>query len=167
MSEKLKDHIENNRDQFEVYPFDTDKGWQEIKDKIIPEERKNTVTIEVKWLYRSVAAVLICILGLVFMVNNSDNNQLPREYWEAHTFYQGQIDNKLIQVRERISDPVLLEDFDELDLALEELKRDLKDDAKNEEVIFAMIENYRLKLMILENILEELEEKDYEKDNNI
>ncbi len=167
MSEKLKDHIEENREQFEIYPFDADQGWEEIRDKVVPKEKKKTVTIEVKWLYRSVASVLICVLGLIFLVNKSETNELPKEYWEAHSYYQRQIDNKLMQVRDKISDPVLLQDFDELDEVLEELKKDLEDDAKNEEVIFAMIENYRLKLMILENILEELEEEDYEKDNNI
>ena len=41
-----------------------------------------------------------------------------------------------------------------------ELKIDLKDDAANEEVIEAMIQNYRIKLQILEEILTQLKNAD-------
>ena len=44
------------------------------------------------------------------------------------------------------------------------LKEDLKDNADNEEVVFAMIQNYRLKLDILEEILLQL--RSAEKNND-
>ena len=56
----------------------------------------------------------------------------------------------------------LIEDFTEMDKAFLELKEDLKDDVDNEEVVEAMINNYRLKLKILERIMIEIEEKDNE-----
>ena len=45
----------------------------------------------------------------------------------------------------------------ELDYVFRELKEDLNDNADNEEVVVAMIQNYRLKLEILEDILMQLE----------
>jgi len=58
-----------------------------------------------------------------------------------------------------------------LDSVYADLRRDLKDNAANEEVIEAMIQNYRLKLEILEDVLSQMrqannnhnnEEKDHE-----
>jgi predicted CopG family antitoxin len=48
----------------------------------------------------------------------------------------------------------------DLDQVYSELKEDLKDNAHNEEVIEAMIQNYRLKLDILEEMLSQLKQSD-------
>ena len=46
-----------------------------------------------------------------------------------------------------------------MDQVFAELKTDLEENVDNEEVITAMMENYRLKLQILEEILVELEKE--------
>jgi hypothetical protein len=56
-------------------------------------------------------------------------------------------------------------EFEELDQVFDELKADLRDDAANEEVVEAMIQNYRIKLEILEEILIQLKSAD-EKNHN-
>ena len=61
-------------------------------------------------------------------------------------------------------DPDLRSEIDmelvDLDRVFLDLKDDLKDNADNEEVIEAMIQNYRLKLEILEEMLMVLKESD-------
>ena len=47
-------------------------------------------------------------------------------------------------------------DIAELDRAYVELKQDLNEDLANREIVEAMIQNYRLKLKVLESILEQL-----------
>ena len=54
-------------------------------------------------------------------------------------------------------DPVIQAEFQMLDSAYVELKNDLKDNVDNEEVINAMIQNYRIKLQILEQILDNIQ----------
>jgi len=73
-----------------------------------------------------------------------------------------------------VSDPAAEEmlhmDMAELDEVYSQLKEDLKDNASNPEVIEAMILNYRVKLEILEDLLNQLKEKenqDYEKDESV
>jgi len=51
-------------------------------------------------------------------------------------------------------------DFSELDSICLELKQDLKDNVSNQEVIEALIQNYRIKLTILEDLLNQLEKSD-------
>ena len=50
--------------------------------------------------------------------------------------------------------------MEELDEVYDELKEDLKDNASNPEVIEAMILNYKVKLEILEDLLEQLKAKE-------
>ena len=59
-------------------------------------------------------------------------------------------------------------DLSELDAIFLELKKDLNDNANNQEVIEAMIQNYMMKLEILEDMLEQIKptkntNNDYEK----
>ena len=55
-------------------------------------------------------------------------------------------------------------DMEELDEVYVELKEDLKDNASNPEVIEAMILNYRVKLEILEDLLNQLKQKENQND---
>ena len=84
---------------------------------------------------------------------------------EARAYYSGQIRNmedevyQLAGVDSPISNDIKIE-FEELDQVFNELKADLNDDAANEEVVEAMIQNYRIKLQILEDILSQLKNTD-------
>jgi predicted CopG family antitoxin len=64
---------------------------------------------------------------------------------------------------------MLTDDMEELDEVYLELKKDLKDNVSNPEVIEAMVLNYRVKLEILEDLLNQLNEKenqDYENEES-
>ena len=69
-----------------------------------------------------------------------------------------------IQAKSGDFDKLVMEDISKLDSAYEDLKYDLKENINNEKVINAMIENYRIKLEILEQILQELDEKSNEQE---
>ena len=62
-------------------------------------------------------------------------------------------------VKSQVKDPRVIEDLEAMDKAFAELKGDLEDNVDNEEVVAAMMENYQLKLRILEEILSELEKE--------
>jgi hypothetical protein len=63
-------------------------------------------------------------------------------------------------VKNQLDDDRILEDLNAMDDAFADLKSDLEDNVDNEEVIMAMMENYRLKLQILEEILSKLEKEE-------
>jgi len=93
---------------------------------------------------------------------------------EAEAYYTSRIDLKKDEVfRLTAGNPEIRREIDmelvDLDRVYDELKKDLKDNAANQEVIEAMIQNYRLKLDILEEMLmaikqsnEPQNEKDHE-----
>jgi len=166
MKDKLKQIIEERRHSFDIYETDVDQLWPQIEKGIARKQREN----ETKWLWR-VAAAFIIGVGITiamysFNQNTFDSNELAYqvspEWAETEQYYAIQIDEKLqaIQASHVELDPLIMEDMKLLDVAYTELRDDLADGADNEEVINAMISNYQIKLEILERILEEVQEKD-------
>jgi uncharacterized radical SAM superfamily Fe-S cluster-containing enzyme len=152
MSDVLKKHIENQPEGFDIYPFDETAGWNSLTIQLKGKNRR------IQWM--SIAASFVLIIGMLFLMNNYKNSMvaIPQEISEAQLFYQDQIDAKLIAVSNHPDVEFVMEDLQALDEIFNELKNDLKDNAQNEEVVTAMIETYRMKLQILERILENIEE---------
>ena len=160
MPDNLRNYMDQHRDETDIYPFDVDQGWEAVSGRLHPMKKRNSL-----YLWRSIAAslliLLIASLGLLYQQMSHQENY-PIELVEAQYYYQQQIDQMMTQVKGQAPQAEAFEDIARLDEAFEELKSDLKDDVQNEEVVAAMIDNYRLKLKILERILEEIEEKDHE-----
>lgn len=153
--DKLKEYIEDQRTDFDVYPFEGEAGWSQV------EKRVTQQNVWPLWKIMSVAACLV----LVFL-GSFHQSQLKTEsnaLSEIEYYYESEINQKITLVKSRLDDPHILEDFAAMDLAFAELKADLKDNVDNEEVIMAMMENYQLKLRILEEIISELEKEDHER----
>lgn len=160
MADELKNFVEQNRKDFEIFETDTELLWQGVKAGIEPQKRRFEVIRT--WAWR-VAAVLVLGFGLAwaFTGQEAENQQDMTELKEAESYYGNLIDQKLRVIQTQHSnrvDPALFRDLAALDSACRELKTDLKDNASNAEVVNAMIQHYRIKLKLLENILDELEE---------
>lgn len=156
MLDNLKDHIENSREDFEIYPFDDEKGWQEIAQKVAPQAKKSD-----PWKFVGIAACFALVIsGAIFFMNST--SQPSDELAELEMYYNGQINQKITLVKGHLNDDRILQDLTAMDQAFAELKADLKDNVDNQEVIAAMMENYQLKLRILEEILKELEKDNSE-----
>jgi hypothetical protein len=92
-----------------------------------------------------------------------EGSPIVRELIEAEAYYTSQINLRkdevfsLTAAYPEVQQEISLE-LGEMDKVFEELKEDLRDNAANEEVIEAMIQNYRLKLDILEEMLYRLKQ---------
>lgn len=170
--DKLEQFIIENRDEFDMF-----EPSAELWDKIQPPAPK-VVRLNWKTIVTRVAAVVVIFIASYFfhdMIQGDKNNGVATSEQhsenegnnevnvliEAEMFYTSQINS----AKEEIillsgNDKGLLEDLNtdmvELDNVFAELKNDLKDNSDNEEVIEAMIQNYRIKLEILEEILIQL-----------
>ena len=170
--DKLEKFIIENREEFDVFEPGTEL-WDRIQKPAPKVIRLNWKTV----LVRVAAVVVIFIASYFFhdMMQKGDKsdvagNEQPIEnedqskvnvLMEAEMFYTSQINT----AKEEIillsgNDKSLMDDVNldmiELDKVFEELKNDLKDNSDNEEVIEAMIQNYRIKLQVLEEILLQL-----------
>ncbi len=170
--DKLKNFLRKNREKFDVY--DPDPGiWQKIKPA-----RKVTEDKPVNWKiigWRGAAAGIVFILSLLiaeyllqpygplsrFKFANRNEILIP-ELQEAEIYYTSQLQLKYEDVKEYLTEypgieNELIEDFKAIDSIQNELKKDLKDNISNREVVEALIQNYRIKLTILEDLLQHLE----------
>ena len=164
MEDRLRKHMKEKPGSADIYRTDYDEMWSGIEDRLdtfVPQKRGRI------WLRIAASVIMLVTSGiLVFNYMNkisSGEREQVSEFIETEGYYSSLIQQKyeLIRNTDQEIDPVILQDLDGLDKALLELKDDLKDDADNQEVVEAMVRNYRVKLMILEKILDELE-----KDNN-
>jgi hypothetical protein len=164
MRDNLKEHIANQREDFEVFDFEPSESWKNISERLEVKKR-------IPWgriVKMGIAACLIMVTGIAaFHFGKASGEEVAMQEWEeAQQYYELQINTKLSLVKSKLDDPMIMADMEAMDEAIGELKRDLKDQVDNEEVVEAMMENYRLKLKILESILFELN-KDQNEDHEI
>ena len=89
------------------------------------------------------------------------DNPLFKELMEADVYYSAEISSKKQELFSLTGNEPGLQmdinnDLGDLDAILLELKEDLKDNADNREVVEAMMQNYMLKLEILEDMLDQI-----------
>jgi len=180
--DKLEQFIIDSRGEFdELEP--SGKLWEGVV-KIEPVAKPKRFEInQLKWVTRIAATILIFVGGYYFseyrssqnLINSSvsistDNTQLYNTLMEAEYYYTAQIGAeteklfKLTAGNSLVRSEIQIE-LKELDKEFNELKEDLKDNADNEEIIAAMIQNYRLKLRILQDMMSQLQQVKKEKHN--
>lgn len=169
--DKLEKFVINHRDEFDEFEPDP-MLFERIRNpaKVIRIFNRDS-------LFWKAAAVLVIFTASYYFHHfmQSGTQQLATEteteqptdlikmMIEAEVFYTAQIDDRRRQLDLLVPDqPEIRNEVNyelvELDSVYADLKRDLKDNASNEEVIEAMIQNYRIKLDILEDVLRQLRE---------
>jgi phage-related minor tail protein len=166
--DKLEKYILDHRDQFDDQEPDP-ALWEKIDTRKTPVIRINWK--DIAWKAAAVAVIFVASYyfhdymasrkqsSLDMMRKNSQvNSPMVKELIEAEAYYTSQINMRKEEVfRLTASDPDVRREVDlemvDLNRVYKDLKEDLKDNADNEEVIEAMIQNYRMKLDILEEML--------------
>jgi hypothetical protein len=169
MKDRLEEFVHSQREGFDIYEPD-ERLWKGIEKKLDKSSKRRIGF----YLYRvaGVAAIfIITIFSYKFLISeNTKISEIP-ELQEAEIYYTGLIDSKLDEVRPLLSDyPDIQKEIDsdltELDSVYKSLKEDLKDNVSNHEVIEAMVDNYRMRIEILEEMLQYLESKNEDNTKN-
>ncbi|MGB0522909.1 MAG: hypothetical protein ACPGJS_08105 [Flammeovirgaceae bacterium] len=165
--DELKRYVDDHRDDFEL-PTELSAGgfdelWNDIDQGITAQEKQAKRLSLFSSKAWKVAAMLILTIGLAWLAfqwkHTSTMANANPEWMETEQFYTSQINEKMqvLEAKRAELDGTVFDDLNMLDSAFKELKDDLQDNADNEEVIEAMIQNYRIKLQLLEEILREIE----------
>ena len=172
-NDKLEEFVFENIEAFDEYEANP-KIWTGIQSQISAPKKLNLKRIGLR-----IAATIAIFIASYFVnsiifnnqqqtILSSENTELEFEKSEnikllldAEAYYSSKISTLSSNVFQLSSDkPEIRTDIEteflELDNIFKELKHDLKDNAANEEVLQAMIQNYRIKLEILTEILEQL-----------
>ncbi len=168
--DKLKKYVEENRSEFDLYSEDYDQLWGNIEQKL--DQNPLRPKRNYGFIMKIAATFLVLIVATFFILRKDNSNtgeqSIPEALAEAAFYYQGIINDKLevIEASKKEIDPDIFSDLEALDSAYLDLQNDLKDNADNQEVVEAMIQNYKIKLEILEAILSELQQNDEEDKDN-
>ena len=166
--DKLEEYIRKNREELDRYNAPANIRRKIRKDLMV----KKSMTR--RWL--SIAAMIIVILGTAIVLLKpayrwSDQNSASNESMfaqnpqlkETEIYY-----NQLVKSLYNEAAPLLTKnpeikkelnsDLSQLDSICADLKKDLKDNISNQDVVEALIQNYRIKINILEDMLAVLKE---------
>lgn len=155
MKDRLEDFVRDHQQDFDSFE-PSDSLWAGIEKKM---DKKHKHSLK---FYLSRAAAVAAIFVLSLMVQQyfwgSHGEVIIPELQEAEVYYSSLIDMKLEQVKPMLSEHPGLEeelehDLTELDSIYKNLKEDLRDNIANQDVLEAMIENYRLRISILEEMV--------------
>lgn len=172
--DKFKKFVNENREDFDLYSEDYDSLWTNIAEKVDHHQQKPRYRLSLFW--KIAATFLVLLITTFFILKEKNKNafanlgdeSIPVELAEAALYYQGTINDKLAMINANRNeiDNDIFDDLDALDSAYIDLQKDLKDNADNQEVVEAMIRNYKIKLDMLEAILDELQQNDEEDKDN-
>ncbi len=173
MKDRLEEFIRDNRSSFDIWE-PGEMLWEGIRTNRRLKSRSNR---SVKIIILRIAAVLLVFMAswaahdyidyrhrMAAAENESRIYRLIPELKETETYYDNLVSMKMNELRPYFTKMPALGnevhgDISELDSVYVSLKKDLSDNIANNEVIEAMIQNYRMKLEILEDLLSELKKE--------
>jgi len=169
-SDPLEAFIQRNRDA-----FDSETPTQRVWAAIEQATPANTAKIvSVNWrqhLMRAAAAIVLLIAGInigIWYGGESASagmsmSDISTEYAELEQYYQRDISTKETKLTRfaSYSDKNVLDDLHQMDGIMTELREELANvpPGNREQVVRAMIENYKAKAAILERVLEHIEQQ--------
>jgi len=170
--DKLEEHIRKNREDLDRYS-PPEGIWKGVNKKL---RNRNFSTRQ--WL--SIAALITVILGtsVIFFkpqyrwsgqndktTQNDELTQYPPQLRETEVYYNNLVNTLYTQATPMLTKnpeirKELNSDLSHLDSICIDLKKDLKDNVSNQDVVEALIQNYRIKIQILEDMLSVMKEKE-------
>ncbi|MCG8579738.1 MAG: hypothetical protein MI866_07470 [Bacteroidales bacterium] len=167
MKDRLKEYIDENREAFDSLDAPAE-SWDAIDRRLNARKYKRRAIFRYSGIATAAAFAGIMLYMAVLQPGSNAKQMQEVSYMsEAELYYATEVNQKRARVYQMSAQhPELQSEMDndlaELDTIMAELKRDLKDNVDNAEVVEAMIQNYRMKLSILEDIMEFLEEQQEE-----
>jgi hypothetical protein len=164
--DNLEKYIKNNRSSLDKYVPSPDV-WVRIR-----KHTGNRKRILITWL--SAAAMITIVSGIGLAVynlslrnklKNISGNPKEQELKETEYFYNTLVNSLYLEAKPMLtSQPEIEKELNielvKIDEIYSEIKKDLKDNVANQEVIEALIQNYTIKIRLLEDMLSILKEKE-------
>ena len=176
MKDKLKQRFENNRPDLESTPPEGHRN--RFEQRLEEEENLNPKGVQFHISYKllrrvAVAAILVIAVTFTWLVNDSKVETPVNEgmslaaisdkYQDVETFYRKEVNNRLILIENSSSDMEksiyreAMSKLTKLENSYKLLEKDLGSNPNNLRVINAMIQNYQLRIKVLETLYKKLE----------
>lgn len=175
MSDRLKKYIEDNGAYFESVP--SAGHLDRFKQKLQMEPVQKSVSAIP--MFMKIASILVVVFGLGWFIFNlgriqgsqefaqtsTTANLFTNELAEAEVFFTAQVDQKKKELlayssTDNEDTKLILLELDKLELQYIDLKEELAFNSNNAQIINAMIDNYRVRLTLLERLLKQLKKSE-------
>lgn len=172
----MKEFIQGNKSEFE-----TDKPSSDLWNKIDQELSDNTnervvkmVPVKRMWKMVISSAAAVAIAFLTFNTLNPGGSSLASEdiqksgfsdVNQLESYYSSQVNDRMERLKIYNIDEDLLEEIAVLKEEFENLKSEAGKGLNQEEILDSMIDNYRLRVRLLEEIMREVQHKSEVKEN--
>ncbi len=163
--DRLEEHIRKNRGELDLYT-PSPGIWRKIRREIRP-------VIYQGHRWRSAAAIFVAIVATAvtfFSIGHNwtgtnkesniwkDNSPSGNQLKETEIYYQNVINSLYREATPLLTshpdiEKELSEDISHLDSIYLDIKKDLKDNVANQDVIEALIQNYRIRIRLLDEML--------------
>ncbi len=178
--DRLEDFIRKNREELDKYTPSPDV-WKGIRKSMHYNRRELII-----WLSAAAMIIVILTTAVLFYIGKERENYILSkgdadallmktnpELVESEIYYNNLINDLYNEATPMLTghpdiEKELLNDLSQLDSICADIKKDLRDNVDNQEVIEALINNYRIKMHILEDMLDILRqnENNSEKDKD-
>lgn len=175
--DSLEKFIKNNKDDLRRKHPNKEALWSKIQMGL-PEEKKpaKVLTLTYRFLAKAAAVILICgVVGTIYLNNNTRKSDfvMSQEMMEIDAHYKTLVHARIEQVKnnEALSNKEkkeFMNYINELEEESKNLQKELNKNLNNEKIIEAMIDNYKERLRLMEQLLNRVDKinKD-EKEKNI
>jgi len=164
MKDELRRYTTKNKRKFDDYDLDEVEKlrlWSDIVSDL-PEAPKKTVLLCRKQAFKLAASILLllgCTLFFLMSGNRNTEDQIANEeLYEIDNHYKLLVNNQINLIKNnthlsKADQEDFLSIIDDLDNEYKVLKDELKLGINNEKIIEAIINNYRKKIQLMENLL--------------
>ena len=176
--DNFEKYIKENKEAFNVHKVDKDKLWQGIATALEEKEAPKVIPLWKSGKFRIAASVVFLVgLSLVtfLMLGNPNAQEMDgyasEELFEIDLHYKNLVYQQvqLVKNHPKLSTAdkdEFLSFMDELDEEYDQLKLEMKSNFDNERVLEAIVNNYKKRIELIENLLKQINasknEMDYE-----
>lgn len=172
--DNLEQFISDNREQLDS-AVPSLKVWAELDKKLPKPVEAKRISIR---RFLSIAAAVTLLIGfgagIGFNLSSSDTKEsialhdISPEYAEVEEYYEEQVDTKLARLTNyHANTPEIKGDLEELDTWIKDLQKELSivPKSKEEAVINDIIDLYKIKVAILEEVLKSIQSSNQKNSN--
>ncbi len=158
--DNFEKHIHKNKQLFDAHTPDTSKIWAAISNEL-DNDKPKVIPLWKTTKFRVAASILI-ILGIFSIIGlgfrNTENIVANQELQEIDMHYQGLVSYQVQLVKNNThlssaEKDEFLSCMTELDEEYELLKMELGENLDNQQVLEAIISNYKKRIELIENLL--------------
>ncbi len=157
MKKKLEEYVAQNREAFDEFRIDKERLWDRI-EKELPQSTTKVIPLWRRTRWQVAVSIVLIIGGGMFFTNRMNDPFANQELQEVDNYYGTLINRQVTLIK---NNPNLTEkeraDFllliDDLDAEYAKLKLELKEGINDKKIMQAIINNYRKKIQLMENLM--------------